>query len=84
MSKVLVSFRIEQDRLNELTELSSVYTNGNRTELLERLVRQMYFLEPLAKYGRYRSCFGVSGPDHKRFKDAWNVWMFNINSRGMV
>lgn len=84
MSKVLVSFRFDEDCLRELTELSFVYTNGNRTDLLERLVRQMYFLEPLAKFGRYRSGFGVCGSYRQRFKDAWNVWMCNINSRGMV
>lgn len=84
MAKVLVSFRFDEDRLKELEELANVYTNGNRTVLLSRLVRQMYFLESLAKYGRYRSGFGVCRSDRERFKDAWNVWMCNISSGGLL
>lgn len=81
MGKVLISLRFDTERLAELDKLADVYTNGNRTELLQRLVRQMYFLEPLALYGKYRTPgFGVNGRDRERFVDAWNVWMCNINS----
>lgn len=79
MAKKLMSFRLEQDRIEELQELADVYTKGNCTKLIEALVRQMYFLEPLALRGKYRTPgFGITGEQQKRFKDAWDIWMTNI------
>lgn len=78
MAKKLVSFRLEEDRLEELKELAGVYTNGNSTELIEDLIRRMYFLEPLALKGKYRTPgFGVCGKDWQRIKDAWDTWVTN-------
>lgn len=79
MAKKLVSFRLDEDRLEELQELASVYTKGNSTKLIEALIRQMYFMEPLALRGKYRTPgFGVTGQQQQRFKDAWDIWMTNI------
>lgn len=79
MAKKLVSFRLEQDRIEELQELADVYTKENCTKLIEALVRQMYFMEPLALRGKYRTPgFGVTGEQQRRFKDAWDIWMTNI------
>lgn len=76
MAKKLVSFRLEEDRIKELQELANVYTNGNSTRLIEALVRRMYFLEPLALQGEYRTPgFGVDKSAQKRFKDAWDIWV---------
>lgn len=81
MSKQLVSFRFSDDSISELDYLASVYTNGNRTLLISKLIRQMYFLEPLALKGKYRTPgFGVSGPARDQFITAWNIWMCNINN----
>lgn len=78
MAKKLVSFRMNEDRIEELRELANVYTNSNATELIERLIRRMYFLEPLALKGKYRTPgFGVSQNDQKRFKEAWDIWVNN-------
>lgn len=75
MSKKLVSFRLDQDRLLELQDLANVYTNGNCTKLIEYLIGRMYFLEPLALKGIYRTPgFGVNLSDQKRFKAAWDIW----------
>ena len=79
MAKKLVSFRFDEDRIEELQELANVYTKGNSTKLIEALIRQMYFMEPLALRGKYRTPgFGVTGQQQKRFKDAWDIWMTNI------
>ena len=76
MSKKLVSFRLDQNTLAELQDLANVYTNGNCTKLIERLIRRMYFLEPLALEGKYRTPgFGVGSDYQKRFKDAWDIWI---------
>lgn len=76
MAKKLVSFRLEEDRIAELQELANVYTKGNSTKLIEALIRRMYFLEPLALSGKYRTPgFGVAGQMQKRFKDAWDIWV---------
>lgn len=80
MSKKLVSFRLDEDRLSELQELADVYTKGNCTRLIEGLIRRMYFLEPLALRGRYRSGFGCSGKDQSRFFDAWDIWVNSSSS----
>lgn len=76
MAKKLVSFRMEEHRIEELRELANVYTNGNATDLIEHLIRRMYFLEPLALLGKYRTPgFGITGEDRKRIKSAWDVWI---------
>lgn len=76
MAKKLVSFRMEENRITELRELSDVYTNGNATTLVESLIRRMYFLEPLALTGKYRTPgFGITGKDRERIKTAWEVWI---------
>lgn len=81
MAKKLVSFRFDEDRLEELQELAAVYTNGNSTKLIENLIRRMYFLEPLALQGKYRTPgFGVAGKDRERIKSAWDTWV-NCNVR---
>lgn len=78
MAKKLVSFRLDEDRLEELQELANVYTKGNCTKLIEDLIRRMYFLEPLALRGKYRTPgFGVTGKDWQRIKEAWDVWVTN-------
>lgn len=78
MAKTLVSFRMNDDRIAELRELADVYTNGNATALVESLIRRMYFLEPLALSGKYRTPgFGVSGSDRECIKSAWDVWVNN-------
>lgn len=79
MAKVLVSFRFKEDRIRELDYLASVYTHGNRTVLLERLIRRMWWLEPLALHGKYRiPGFGVGGPDRERIKLAWDVFTSQV------
>lgn len=80
MAKKLVSFRMNTDRIEELRELADVYTDGNATELIERLIRRMYFLEPLALRGKYRTQgFSVTGKDRERIKSAWDTWVnYNI------
>lgn len=78
--KKLVSFRLDPDRLEELQELASVYTQGNSTALLEALIRRMYFLEPLALHGVYRSGFGISRSEQRRFAEAWDIWVTNSAS----
>lgn len=79
MAKKLVSFRFDEDRIEELQELANVYTKGNSTKLIEALIRQMYFMEPLALRGKYRTPgFGVTGQQQKQFKEAWDIWMANI------
>lgn len=76
MTKKLVSFRFEAERLEELRELANVYTNGNATDLLEGLIRRMYFLEPLAMTGKYRTKgFGVNRTYQEKIKEAWDLWM---------
>ena len=76
MAKKLVSFRFEEDRLAELKELADVYTKGNCTTLIEDLVRRMYFLEPLALKGEYRTPgFGIAGKERQRIKEAWDTWV---------
>lgn len=76
MAKKLVSFRLDEDRLEELQELASVYTKGNCTQLIEDLIRRMYFLEPLALQGKYRTPgFGIAGKDRQHIKDAWDTWV---------
>jgi hypothetical protein len=76
MAKRLISFRMEENRIEELRELADVYTNGNATELVEYLIRRMYFLEPLALSGKYRtSGFGVAGETRRMFQSAWNIWI---------
>lgn len=75
MGRKLTSFRFDSDRLEELQELANVYTNGNATRLLENLIRRMYFLEPLALRGKYRTPgFGITGKEQQRFKEAWEIW----------
>lgn len=79
MAKKLVSFRFNTDRLEELQELANVYTSGNATKLLENLIRRMYFLEPLALRGKYRTQgFGINLSEQKRFKDAWDLWTTQV------
>lgn len=76
MAKKLISFRMEEHRIEELRELADVYTNGNATELIEQLVRRMYFLEPLALRGKYRTPgFGIAGEDRRRIKEGWELWV---------
>lgn len=76
MGKKLVSFRMNEDRIEELRELADVYTNGNATELIEKLIRRMYFLEPLALTGKYRTPgFGVAGKDRERIRSAWDTFI---------
>ena len=76
MAKKIISFRMNPDRIEELRELADVYTDGNATELIERLIRRMYFLEPLALRGKYRTPgFGVTGKDRERIKSAWDTWI---------
>ena len=76
MAKKLVSFRMDEDRIAELRELADVYTNGNATDLIETLIRRMYFLEPLALTGKYRTPgFGIAGQDRERIKSAWDTWI---------
>lgn len=76
MAKKLISFRMEEHRIEELRELADVYTNGNATELIEQLIRRMYFLEPLALRGKYRTPgFGIAGEDRKRIKEGWELWV---------
>ena len=85
MAKKLVSFRLEQDRLEELQELASVYTNGNCTKLIENLVRRMYWLEPLALQGKYRTKgFGIAGQERQRIKDAWEIWTTQVVDPGTM
>ena len=79
MSKKLISFRLEEDRIEELRELANVYTNGNATDLVEFLIRRMYYLEPLALRGKYREKgFGVAGKDRERIKSAWDTWLNSV------
>lgn len=79
MSKVLVSFRFDEERLKELDYLASVYTHGNRTLFLERLVRRVWWLEPLAYYGKYRlKGFGINRLDRDRFLDAWKIFLCEV------
>lgn len=76
MAKKLISLRVDEDRLEELKELANVYTNGNATQLIELLIRRMYFLEPLALEGKYRTPgFGVDRPARERFYEAWDIWI---------
>lgn len=75
MAKKLVSFRFEESRLEELRELADVYTNGNATHLLEGLIRRMYFLEPLAMQGKYRSIGSVTKTYQERIRQSWDIWM---------
>lgn len=76
MAKKLVSFRMEEHRIEELRELANVYTNGNATDLIENLIRRMYFLEPLALRGKYRTPgFGITGETRQRIKSAWDIWI---------
>lgn len=76
MAKKLVSFRMEEHRIEELRELANVYTNGNATDLVEYLISRMYFLEPLALRGKYRTPgFGITGDTRKMFQSAWNIWI---------
>ena len=78
MAKKLISFRMDEDRTQELRELANVYTKGNCTELIENLIRRMYFLEPLALHGKYRTPgFGIAGQERQRIKDAWDIWVTN-------
>lgn len=78
MAKKLISLRMNQDRIDELRELADVYTNGNATELIESLIRRMYFLEPLALRGKYRTPgFGITGRQQEEFKSAWDIWITN-------
>ena len=85
MAKKLVSFRLEQDRLEELQELASVYTNGNCTKLIENLVRRMYWLEPLALQGKYRTKgFGIAGQERQRIQDAWEIWTTQVVDPGTM
>lgn len=76
MAKKLISFRMEEDRIEELRELANVYTKGNATQLIEFLIRRMYFLEPLALRGKYRTPgFGIAGQERERIKSAWDTWL---------
>lgn len=78
MAKKLISFRFDEDRIEELKELADVYTNGNTTRLLEHLIRRMYFLEPLALQGKYRTKgFGINLSERQHIKEAWDIWVGN-------
>lgn len=80
MAKILVSFRIDEERIKELDYLASVYTHGNRTLFLERVIRRFWWLEPLALHGKYRTKgFGVNRLDHERFKAAWNIFITQVS-----
>lgn len=79
MAKKLISFRMEEDRIEELKELAGVYTKGNATKLVEFFIRRMYYLEPLALRGKYREKgFGIAGKDKEMIKSAWDVWMNSV------
>lgn len=88
MAKKLISLRLNEDRLKELRELANVYTNGNTTQLIETLIRRMYFLEPLALEGKYRDPgFGVNKTEQEKFYDAWDIWInqaFSFNKPNKV
>lgn len=79
MSKVLVSFRFDEDCIKELDYLASVYTHGNRTVFLERAISRYWWLESLALHGKYRtSGFGVNRSDRERFKSAWDLFICQV------
>lgn len=79
MAKVLVSFRFDEERIKELDYLASVYTHGNRTVLLERMIRRYWWLEPLALKGKYRTPgFGVNIVDKQRIKSAWDIFTSQV------
>lgn len=78
-NKVLVSFRFDSDTLAALDYLASVYTHGNKTVFLERVVRRYWWLEPLALFGKYRTPgFGISLSDRVRFKSAWDIFTSQV------
>lgn len=68
--KKLFSFRLKYSVQDSLEALSEKYCDGNNTELIERLLTQIWFLDYISENGKYPSGLGIDKQSHQKIKEA--------------